>query len=95
MNLSNIFRCKQKRKVFTRNDCTESDLIQYSVDHFKAAQKLYEVSDPSDWRYLHSAASLSALSIEQLLKACILHSIDEFPVTHDLKRLFKQLRKRG
>lgn len=95
MNLHNIFCWKQKKKVFTRDDCTESDLIQYSVDHLKAAEKLYELSGRWTWEYLHSAAFLSHLGIELLLKACLLHFEDEFPAVHDLKRLFRQLNKKG
>jgi len=95
MNLHNIFCWKQKKKVFTRDDCTEPDLIQYGVDHLKTAKKLYELSGSSSWRYLHSAAFLSHLGIELILKACLLHFADEFPAVHDLKRLFRQLRKKG
>ena len=94
MNLHNIFCWKKKKKVCTRDDCTESDLIQYSVDHLKTAEKLYELSGLFTWEYLHSAAFLSHLSIELLLKACLLHFEDEFPAVHDLKRLFRQLRKK-
>jgi len=79
--------------VFTREDCTESDLIQYAVDHLKTAEKLYELSGRWTWEYLHSAAFLSHLGIELLLKACLLHSVSEFPSTHDLKRLFALVRK--
>jgi HEPN domain-containing protein len=82
-------------KVYTSADCTESDLIQYSVDHLKAAEKLYELSNPWTWEYLHSATFLSHLSIELLLKACLLHIEGEFLADHDLKRLFRRLRKKG
>jgi HEPN domain-containing protein len=82
-------------KVCTRADCTESDLIQYSVDHLKTAEKLYELSGRWTWEYLHSASFLSHLGIELLLKACILHFEDQFPTVHDLKRLFRQLHKNG
>ncbi len=93
MNLSFMLFSRKQKMVFTREDCTESDLIQYSVDHLKAAEKLYELSGRWSWEYLHSAAFLSHLAIELLLKACLLHSIKEFPPTHDLKRLFALLRK--
>jgi len=78
-----------------REHCTVSDLIQYSVDHLKTAEKLYELSGCRTWEYLHSAAFLSHLGIELLLKACLLHFEDEFPAVHDLKLLFRQLRKKG
>ena len=65
------------------------------MDHLKTAKKLYELSGSSSWRYLHSAAFLSHLGIELILKACLLHFADEFPAVHDLKRLFRQLRKKG
>ena len=95
MNLQNILCLKKKKKIFTRNDCTESDLIQYSVDHLKAAEQLYKLSDHLTWEYLHSAAFLSHLSIELLLKACLMHFENEFPAIHDLKQLFKPLRRKG
>lgn len=85
----------KSKKVFTGNDCSESDLIQYSVDHLKTAEKLYELSGRWTWEYLHSAAFLSHLSIELLLKACLLHYDNEFPAIHDLKRLNGMLRKKG
>jgi len=65
------------------------------VDHLEAAEKLYELSSCFTWQYLHSAAFLSHLSIELLLKACLLYLEDEFPAEHDLKQLFKRLRKKG
>ena len=65
------------------------------MDHLKAAEKLYEISGSWTWEYLHSAVFLSHLGIELLLKACLLHLEDEFPAIHDLKRLFRQLRKKG
>ncbi len=95
MNLHNLFCWSHKKRVFTRDDCTESDLVQYSVDHFEAAEKLYELSGRWTWQYLHSAAFLSHLGIELLLKACLLHFEEEFPAEHDLKRLFRSLRKKG
>ena len=85
----------KSKKVFTRDDCSESDLIQYSVDHLKTAEKLYELSGRWTWEYLHSAAFLSHLGIELLLKACLLHYDNEFPAIHDLKRLKGMLRKKG
>jgi len=95
MSLHNIFFWKKKKKVCTRADCTESDLIQYSVDHLKTAEKLYELSGRFTWEYLHSATFLSHLGIELLLKACLLHFENEFPAIHDLKRLFRQLKNKG
>ena len=89
-----LFSNKTK-KVLTKNDCSESDLIQYCVDHLKTAEKLYEMSDRWTWEYLHSAAFLSHLAIELLLKACLLHFENQFPAVHDLKRLFGRLRKKG
>jgi HEPN domain-containing protein len=95
MNWFNILYWNRKRKVFSSADCTESDLIQYSVDHLEAAGKLYELSNRWTWQYLHSAAFLSHLSIELLLKACLLNLEGQFPAEHDLKRLFRRLRKKG
>jgi HEPN domain-containing protein len=65
------------------------------VDHLEAAEKLYEFSSRSTWQYLHSAGFLSHLSIELLLKACLLHLEGVFPAEHDLKRLFRRLHKKG
>ncbi len=91
----NWFNHNRSKKVYTSADYSESDLIQYSVDHLKTAEKLYELSSRWTWEYLHSAMFLSHLSIELLLKACLLHLEGEFPANHDLKRLFKSLRKKG
>lgn len=95
MNLNCMIFSKRTKKVYTRKDCTESDLIQYCVDHLKTAEKLYELSGRWTWEYLHSAAFLSHLGIELLLKSCLLHFENEFPAIHDLKRLFGMLRKKG
>jgi HEPN domain-containing protein len=95
MNLNFMIFSKKTSKVFTRKDCTESDLIQYCVDHLKTAEKLYELSGRWTWEYLHSAAFLSHLGIELLLKSCLLHFENEFPAIHDLKRLFGMLQKKG
>jgi len=81
--------------VFTKNDCTESVLIQYCVDHLGAAEKLYELSGRWTWQYLHSAAFLSHLGIELLLKTCLLHLEGEFPADYKLKRLWRRLSKKG
>jgi len=93
--LHNTFCCNKKSKVFTRTDCSEADLIQYSVDHLCAAKALYNLSGRWTWEYLHSAAFLSHLSIELLLKACLLYFEEKFPAEHDLKRLFRMLSKKG
>ena len=93
--IMNWFNLNRNKKVYTSADYTESDLVQYSVDHLKAAEKLYELSSRWTWEYLHSAVFLSHLSIELLLKACLLHLEGEFPANHDLKRLFRRLRKKG
>lgn len=95
MNLQDMFCPKQKKKGFTRDDCTESDLIQYSRDHFKAAEALYNLSGRDTWQYLHSAAFLSHLSIELLLKACLLHFEKKFPAEHNLWWLFRRLSGKG
>ena len=88
--------CRNRnRRVFTRDNCKESDLIQYSVDHLKASEKLYELTGLFKWQYLHSAAFLSHLSIELLLKACLLYYEDEFPAEHDLKWLLRRLSRKG
>ncbi len=95
MNWHTILCRNRGRRRFTRADCTESDLVQYSVDHLEAAKKLYELSGRWTWQYLHSAAYLSHLGVELLLKACRLHLDGEFPAEHDLKRLFRRLHKKG
>jgi len=65
------------------------------VDHLEAAGKLYELSSRWIWQYLHSAGYLSHLAVELPLKACLLHLDGEFPAEHDLKRLFRRLRREG
>jgi len=95
MTWFNKLQRNRNRKIFSGADYTESDLVQYSVDHLEAAGKLYELSSRFTWQYLHSAIFLSHLSIELLLKACLLHLEGEFPAEHDLKQLFKRLRKKG
>ena len=70
-------------------------MIQYAVDHLKAAEKLYELSGRFAWQYLHSTAFLSHLSIELVLKASLLDLEGQFPAGHDLARLFRRLQKKG
>jgi HEPN domain-containing protein len=94
MKLLNIISRKQDRRVFTHNDCSVADLIRYSVDHLAAAKKLYLSSGPSRWQYLHSVTYLSHLSIELLLKACLLELNGQFPSEHSLERLFDPLPKK-
>lgn len=94
MSIMNCLR-NRSRRVFNRNDCAESDLIQYSLDHLRAAEKLYELSGRFTWQYLHSATYLSHLGIELLLKACILHLDGEFPAEHNIKILIRRLHKAG
>jgi hypothetical protein len=83
------------KEGFCEADYTRSDLVRYAVDHLAAAEKLYEVSDRFTWQYLHSAAFLSHLGIELLLKACLLDLEGTFPDDHNLKRLFEPLRQKG
>jgi HEPN domain-containing protein len=88
--------CRSRNpRTFTKADCTESDLVQYSVDHLEAAEELYKLSSRWRWQYLHSAGYLSHLGVELLLKACLLHFDGEFPAEHDLRRLFRRLRRGG
>jgi HEPN domain-containing protein len=95
MKLIKIISRKRDRKVFTNNDCSVADLICYGVDHLAAAERLYQESSPSRWQYLHSVTYLSHLSIELLLKACLLELNGQFPSEHNLKRLFRPLQKKG
>ncbi len=95
MKYIKIFSRKHDRKIFTKNDCSIADLIRFSIDHLAAAELLYQRSSRTKWQYLHSATYLSHLSIELLLKACILEIYGQFHSDHNLKRLFKPLQKKG
>jgi HEPN domain-containing protein len=79
------------KTIYTKSDFQVSDLIQYSLDHFEAAKLLHEHSSKTEWKYLHSAALLLHLSIELILKACLLHLEGQFQAGHNLKELYKRL----
>lgn len=75
-------------RIFTRADgYTERDLLHFAFDHLISAKLLFDRS-PTCY---DSAAALSHLSIELLLKALLLLHQDRFPATHDLQMLFKIL----
>ena len=82
-------------KVYTQKDITVSELINYSVDHLAAAEKLYEHSSYSQWRYLHSAAFLSHLGIELILKAWLLYQEGKYSEGHNLLTFFQKANKTG
>jgi HEPN domain-containing protein len=83
------------KKIYTAKDFTVSELINYGVDHLASAEKLYRHSSRSQWRYLHSAAFLSHLGIELILKAWLLHHEGKFPEGHDLITYFQKANKSG
>ena len=75
-------------RIFTRADgYTERDLLHFAFDHLTSAKLLFDRS-PTCY---DSAAALSHLAIELLLKALLLLHQDRFPATHDLQMLFKIL----
>jgi HEPN domain-containing protein len=75
-------------RVFTRADgYSERDLLHFAYDHLASAKVLFERSPSCH----DSAAALSHLGIELLLKALLLLHRDEFPATHDLRRLQRLL----
>jgi HEPN domain-containing protein len=65
------------------------------LDHLEAAKELCQLSGHLEWKYLHSAGYLSHLGIELLLKACHLHFFDRFESEHNLKKLYRPLKKKG
>ena len=83
------------KRVYTKADYTEEDLLQYGLDHLNAAKKLFDLSGRQQWDYIISATYLSHLGVELLLKACHLHLFKSFKGTHDLKELFRPLEKQG
>lgn len=75
---------------FTRADgYAERDLLHFAFGHLASAKLLFDHS-PTCY---DSAAALSHLAIELLLKALLLLHNDQFPRTHDLPRLFGKLVK--
>ena len=77
-------------RVFTTRDgFVAVDLLRSSIDHFKAAAKLFD-SSPS---YFDSAGYLAHLSVELLFKAWLLHSAGGFKGTHVLADLHGTLSK--
>jgi len=76
--------CGGRNRSFTRADgYSEKELLHFAYDHLASATVLFERS-PSCY---DSAATLSHLAIELLLKALLLHHRGHFPATHDLGRL--------
>ena len=75
-------------RIFTTADgLVPVDLLHSSVDHLKAAQKLFD-SSPS---FFDSAGYLVHLAIELMLKAWLLHSAGEFKGHHGLRDLHTDL----
>jgi HEPN domain-containing protein len=89
------FSFGDRKKIYTKKDYTVKDLLQYSLDFIETAEKLFEISKRDNWEYLLSAAYLSHLGIELLLKACHLHFFGGFEGIHDLNKLFGPLEKQG
>ncbi len=67
------------------------ELIQYGLDHLNAGQILF-VASPS---YFDSAGYLVHIGFELVLKAWHLETFDQFPDTHSLKNLIKELNESG
>jgi hypothetical protein len=69
---------------------TTSDLLRYAEGHRRSAAVLFDIQDPECF---DSAAYLSHLGIELVLKAAILHYSGSFPKSHDLLRLLDELKR--
>lgn len=82
-------RIPRTRKFTKKNAYTERDLLQYAVDHLKAARVLFE----KNYDLYDSAGYLSHLGIEMILKSMLLNREGEFPGVHKLGFLFRRLNK--
>jgi HEPN domain-containing protein len=77
-------------RTFTKSEGFSSrDLLQYGRDHLRSAKVLFE-KNPACF---DSAAYLSHLGIELLLKAALLDAAGSFPDKHDLLALFSAIRR--
>jgi len=65
-----------------------TDLLQFGLDHLKAARLLFEAS----YETFDSAGHLAHLGMELLLKAILLSANGEFPNEHDLLALVGAIR---
>jgi len=80
------------QRVFRSTDGYEPvDLLKYARGHLHAAEVLF----PKDHHSLDSAAHLSHLAIELLLKAALLEAQGTFPGEHDLNALLVELANAG
>lgn len=75
-------------RIFTKDDCTVTDLIQYASDHIYAAERLFATS-PS---FYDSAGYLMHVGVELLLKAWLLQAFGEFKGIHELSQLYDKLK---
>lgn len=85
--LMQIFRPDGRHpRIFTTDDgYSPADLLHFGRDHFASAKILWERS----FECYDSAAHLSHLGVELLLKALLLHRQGSFPATHDLNLLLR------
>lgn len=65
------------------------DLLDYGVDHLRAAGLLFKTS----FQFFDSGAHLAHLGLELLLKALVLEAIGSFPNEHDLTKLYFEIRQ--
>jgi HEPN domain-containing protein len=78
---------RNNKDIKTTKDYLPKDLLQFGIDHLRAAKFLYNAS-PS---FYDSAGYLSHLGIELLLKAWLLDITGEHPKTHSLITLREKL----
>ena len=79
---------RQKFKVFYRQDgFSESNLLQFGVDHIKTALHLFNQSP----NYYDSAGYLSHIGVELILKSWLLYVFNNFDGDHNLERLYGKI----
>jgi HEPN domain-containing protein len=75
-------------KYFRDSDAYScKELLHAAADHLYAADLVYE----SGLRCLDSARYLAQLGVELLLKAMLLHLGGQFPLTHNLEKLYHRI----
>lgn len=76
-------------KVKTSKNYNVKDLLHFAIDHLRTAKYLYS-AHPS---FYDSAGYLSQLGIEVLLKAWLCYCVGKFPMIHELKVLYENIKK--
>lgn len=81
-----------KERIFkTSNGFKADDLLKFAIDHLRSANLLFQHTPI----YFDSGGYLSHLGLELVLKSILLNTNGEFPGIHDLKKLYKLVKKSG